>query len=1177
MVSYIFPLSFFCVCTFTVYMLDGSFNFDWTGSEMVHHGRAVNVNAFHSFGRMSAPPGGEATLVQSLATLLRNSGDSVLDGTSTLTLKVTHLQQLTRLFERYLLSRTHQHGFLALPSHPADTSSLLQLQLLFDILQKTVSLKLIHPPGPRLQSVVKIFPFKSLRCLELKRVPPHSLEGLRAVYSQLEVFMCSKSISSLEELLSLCGGDLSSAMPWLELHTLNFSYNSVVSLDESLSLLNVLKSLDLSHNKIQDCSKFLLPLSELEHLNLGYNFLQRMPFLGLGGRARLVTLILRNNELETINGVEQLSSLQHLDLAYNLLLEHSQLAPLSLLHCLSMLQLEGNPLYFHRSHRTSTVKHLSPKAALSRFKLDGSFLTSSELAVLPKSGQLIGQLGQTMPPVAIVPERGATEVSSGGGDMSDSLSVSEPGVTRLPKKKSKNRVRVRRASISEPSDTDHESKAMVIRHDIVLHHQKEIERMDVFREQLGEDWLRYQHHLDVVLVRQTDPASGALAVNGHCVLNSTHITGHAVAPSDSLPTPLLPPEPRETGSDPETESTLQWPGCSPGEGESTLETSLRVPTVVGVEAAPEEEELGVDQCLPLLVGVILDSAGKPDDRKLPCPLFLRVKPGHLLEVDMHSGAVLVRLELDSLRDVTTSEAVWADKALVDILSHVAEDNGRQAAEQLLGTPLQCLRCQAEFLHRGRCQDQELEDTEAGRDSAGDALACPKCGSDHVVQRAVCQGPSTSTPGLCLSEADNAVPSFTFEDGAVASSTLNPKAEALSSTSPPRTTQEQTAEEKSQLTETFLTARSSTCLGSEGLQAFHTPNRLHVEVAPPSAHGRELDFATSLSYSYSTPRLAPNATPPAEGSSPAQIDLLSEDFEAVDHRLKLYLDMEVFEEDSEELRCFLKMSVVRSGQAEEFASLLVVSDQRFYFLEITSEMQGQPSDWLKKRKHHRVADLCYLEVGLGSQSLHMQFEDGGPASYTLLVRHNTRCKRFFNLLTGIARELASECDSHLRSISTSRLHPKHPLWSLVYDTSSSDGVEDFQLHFFYLLAFVQRDGHFTPVTVLATEDTLYLLKEDHQWSKSPPSSSSNEITPFHGEKVIVQESQPVSCVSSIHLFSCDPFRIDINLYDEMLQVQKTWALKTESEDLAQGLVDWVKAHWEAMFGVKLITNIIESGI
>lgn len=41
-------------------------------------------------------------------------------------------------------------------------------------------------------------------------------------------------------------------------------------------------------------------------------------------------------------GVEQLSSLQHLDLAYNLLLEHSQLAPLSLLHCLDTVRKCGH-------------------------------------------------------------------------------------------------------------------------------------------------------------------------------------------------------------------------------------------------------------------------------------------------------------------------------------------------------------------------------------------------------------------------------------------------------------------------------------------------------------------------------------------------------------------------------------------------------------------------------------------------------------------------------------------------------------------------------------------------------------------------------------------------------------------------------------------------------------------
>lgn len=68
-------------------------------------------------------------------------GDSVLDGSSTLTLHVTCVQHLTNLFEQYLLSRTHQNSFLALPSHPADTITLLQVQFLFDMLQKTISLK----------------------------------------------------------------------------------------------------------------------------------------------------------------------------------------------------------------------------------------------------------------------------------------------------------------------------------------------------------------------------------------------------------------------------------------------------------------------------------------------------------------------------------------------------------------------------------------------------------------------------------------------------------------------------------------------------------------------------------------------------------------------------------------------------------------------------------------------------------------------------------------------------------------------------------------------------------------------------------------------------------------------------------------------------------------------------
>lgn len=68
-------------------------------------------------------------------------GDLVLDGSSTLTLLTPTLQHLTRVFEQHLGSRNQHRGFVALPSHPAETAAILQAQFLFDVLQKTHSLK----------------------------------------------------------------------------------------------------------------------------------------------------------------------------------------------------------------------------------------------------------------------------------------------------------------------------------------------------------------------------------------------------------------------------------------------------------------------------------------------------------------------------------------------------------------------------------------------------------------------------------------------------------------------------------------------------------------------------------------------------------------------------------------------------------------------------------------------------------------------------------------------------------------------------------------------------------------------------------------------------------------------------------------------------------------------------
>lgn len=90
-----------------------------------------------------------------------------------------------------------------------------------------------------------------------------------------------------------------------------------------------------------------------------------------------------------------------------------------------------------------------------------------------------------------------------------------------------------------------------------------------------------------------------------------------------------------------------------------------------------------------------------------------------------------------------------------------------------------------------------------------------------------------------------------------------------------------------------------------------------------------------------------------------------------------------------------------------------------------------------------------------------------------------------------------------------------------------------MHIFCVLyLFSLPEDSVTPLTVLATRETLYLLNEDHQWSKSLPHPSANENGEPCSGHVTVQETQPISCVSSVHLWTSDPCRMDIKLYDEV---------------------------------------------
>ncbi|XP_044293983.1 serine/threonine-protein kinase 11-interacting protein [Varanus komodoensis] len=1139
-----------------------------------------------------APATTKEIMLQSLAQLLRNSGDLILDGTSTLTLFTSTLEILTQIFEQNLLPRNQNHGFIALSSHPAETSAILQAQFLFDVLQKTLSLKLIHVPDNCLPATVKISPFKSLRRLELKCVPLHCLRGLRCVYSQLEALTCSKCVTSLKEILSACGGDFSTALPWLELQTVNFSYNSIATLDDSLQLLNALKALDLSHNLIQDCENYLTVLTELEYLNVAYNFLPKVPDLGLHSQAKLVTLILRYNQLDSIHDVEQLTSLQHLDVAYNLLLEHTVLAPLSLLHNLRRLNLEGNPLWFHQNHRPAAIMHLSPRAIASNFLLDEEPLSASDLRHHAKLDQAVVQPLYAAALERATIDRSALE-SSCAADQSESQSPGESKLARhLHRRRTKGKVKVRRASISEPSDTEHESRTLPLSAGIVRQHQAEMERMDSFRDRFGEHWLQYRRHLEA------SGQAGPITPSGSPTVEYLSSSGGT---SEHSKSPVLEQKTLEDAEGKEPELLLTEVG--PEGLKETVETEELVATN---EDKDQEEKLeAVDLCQPVLVSQIEDDCD-PD----PDWIFLRITAQHVMEVELKAARVLHKLELQSLQKVETSDMHWRRmdlervfpvltlhfsyickdrqkrryvilddqpelrvQDLLSVLVPTLEKNKEKTRGQAEGGPkLQCLKCKQEFAgcpmlgwqSPGPAKEAATfseQDTAA----SSEPIICPSCSSDHVVILP-CERCSSSPlfPQDCLGEIQQEAESGKFYIGEDNNSEMG----TGSSTQIQELSSEHSsmAHSSSQSSEGADASRKT--LNSKG----HYSSLSHTDTNAGSLMG---------SYHYSTSR----------GPTPSQLSLSSEheehwnlsppdnsildmrDFFSVDHRLKLYLDMEIFGK-AEEFKCFVKVSIVKTGRLGEFLALMVVSDVHLHVLEIKGEIRGQPSDWLKKCDHHCLSDLSCLEVGLCHQSLHMAFVNP-CASYTLLFRNQSRCRRFLQCLTYLSQELPAKSREKIPDVTVVEMNPQHPLWPLIDKDLAREAACGSTRPFFYLLAYLIQGTSALPVTLLSTRSNILLVEEDYHCQKGASCSNSDSGVEKESSNYFqLKENEPISSIIGVILYRFSPSDVKLQLYDEVLKVESTWHLRTECPDLLVELVEWLRVPWEEMFSIALRKTVLE---
>ncbi|XP_054712568.1 serine/threonine-protein kinase 11-interacting protein-like isoform X2 [Uloborus diversus] len=308
-------------------------------------------------------------LASKLAQFLRRNGEKVLNGTCKLSLTTSALCLLNSLFADVL-----NHDWYNTELSDCNVVDVVaDVQFLFDFMKRTTNLKLFHG-AQTLRGGVDLSYFSSLVALELRKIPAHLIIGLSSLSVQLRALICSRSIYLLKEILGSSVDEQNTTDVWTELRELNVSYNYLECLDSSLKSLPNLEILDLSHNNLRSTTG-IEALENLSFVNLSYNQLEGLPiFHSLSCRC-LVKLYVRNNNLNDLAGLECLFNLEELDAGYNLLSDYFSLIPVEKLKSLKMLNLEGNPLFFHKYHRSLIINYLHPNVKRKGFLLNGKILS----------------------------------------------------------------------------------------------------------------------------------------------------------------------------------------------------------------------------------------------------------------------------------------------------------------------------------------------------------------------------------------------------------------------------------------------------------------------------------------------------------------------------------------------------------------------------------------------------------------------------------------------------------------------------------------------------------------------------------------------------------------------------------------------------------------------------------
>ncbi|CAN4088729.1 unnamed protein product [Withania somnifera] len=318
--------------------------------------------------------------LDSLVKFVENNVESLIEGALVLKLNPIGLHYVHSRLESLSELESLLSGAPVdyLRAYVSDLGDHRALERLRRILRLLTSLKVVSvlPPPARDPTPLSLLPFGRLKVLELRGcdLSTSAARGLLELRHTLEKLICHNSTDALKHVFASRIADIKNSPHWNRLSFISCARNGLVLMDESLQLLPAVETLDLSANKFAKLDN-LRKCTKLKHLDLGFNHLRNISSFS-GVSCNIVKLVLRNNALTTLRGIENLKSLQGLDISYNIISNLLEMEILAGLPSLQSLWLEGNPLCYSRWYRAQVFSFFpSPE----KMELDEKKICTSEL------------------------------------------------------------------------------------------------------------------------------------------------------------------------------------------------------------------------------------------------------------------------------------------------------------------------------------------------------------------------------------------------------------------------------------------------------------------------------------------------------------------------------------------------------------------------------------------------------------------------------------------------------------------------------------------------------------------------------------------------------------------------------------------------------------------------------